>query len=91
VSVAVAEEAYPAWWLPELNDRRARAAVEAQTPADWMLENAPDPAAHRNGTAPAGSPDGAAYPAEWLQGLNIGEPPHGGLGGEGYLNVRRAA
>ena len=57
--------AYPPHWLPEVQ--------AAQTPAEWMEDNAPDPHAQRNGNAPAAAPPGDAYPAEWLQGF-------GGLG-----------
>ena len=86
-TMAAAEPAYPAEWLPEV---AARATLKAtQTPADWLRDNAPDPHEHRNGTAPAGSPPSAAYPAEWLSQADL-HPPTGGLGGEGFLN-RRAA
>jgi hypothetical protein len=75
--------AYPAHWLPELR--------AAQTPAEWMDDNRPDTITQRNGTAPHDAPAAEAYPAEWLRGLNIGEPPSGGLSSEGFLNRRDAA
>jgi hypothetical protein len=85
---ALEPETYPPEWLPEV---AARAAVRAtQTPAEWMRDNGPDPAMHRNGTAPQGSPGGEAYPANWLTEADL-RPPGGGLGGEGFLNRRRAA
>lgn len=74
------EPAYPPQWLPEIQ--------AAQTPADWMNDNAPDPHEHRNGTPAPSEPPSDAYPAEWLYGL--GEDRGGALGGEGFLN-RRAA
>jgi hypothetical protein len=90
VLVPVASEsAYPPEWLPEVAARRAGAVNATQTPAEWMRDNAPDPHAHRNGTAPTGSPAAEAYPAEWLSGADL-NLPRGGLGGEGFLN-RRAA
>ena len=73
--------AYPAHWLPE---------IKATTPAEWMDENRPDTVTQRNGSAPHDAPTGDAYPAEWLQGLSVGQPPRG-MGGEGFINDRRAA
>jgi hypothetical protein len=86
---ALEPPAYPPEWLPEV---AAQAAVRAtQTPADWMKDNAPDPHLQRNGTAPAGSPAGEAYPAEWLREGDIAPPRGTGLGGEGWITKRRAA
>jgi hypothetical protein len=74
--------AYPAHWLPELR--------AAQTPAEWMDENRPDTITQRNGTAPHDAPATEAYPAEWLSPADL-NPRRGGLGGEGFINDRRAA
>ena len=82
-TAVAAEPAYPPQWLPEVQAR-----IKAQTPAEWMRDNGPDPHEHRNGTAPAGTPSAEAYPREWLQGL---DPPRGvGLGGEGWINWKAA-
>lgn len=81
--------AYPAEWLPELKAQQFNSLRGAQTPADWLDENRPDTVTQRNGTAPHDAPAADAYPAEWLQSL--GPLGGAGLGGEGFINDRRAA
>ena len=73
--------AYPAHWLPEVR--------AAQTPAEWMDENRPDTITQGNGTAPHDAPASDAYPREWLSEGDLA--PNRGMGGEGWINHRRAA